>query len=302
MKANVEIDTNSGFCYGVIRAVTTAEKNLKSQKLYSLGAIVHNGSELKRLCDKGLQVIDHDRLKELKNVTVLIRAHGEPPATYSVAAQNNIRLIDCTCPVVLKLQKKIAQTEGQILIFGKKGHAEVNGLVGMAEGRAVVIENQADIDTLSPSVFTKPVNIFSQTTKDPIEFETICVYLRTKMESRELLTVHNTICRQVAERHSKLSQFAENHNVIIFISGKESSNGHVLYELCRNVNSRSYHIAALKEIKREWFRKGDSIGICGATSTPKWQLASCAKFLKIFLNNYLCRIIYNLIYGNYRRF
>lgn len=300
MRVNIEIDKDSGFCNGVVRAVRTAEQNLASHKeLYTLGAIVHNNSELDRLVKKGLKVIDKEQMARLSDTTVLIRAHGEPPSTYELARERNINLIDCTCPVVLQLQKKIADTSGQIVIFGKIGHAEVNGLVGRAEGRAVVVEN---IDQIEKVDFTRPVNIFSQTTKDPDEFELVCSKIRERMTDPSTLVVHNTICRQVAQRHSRLSAFAKNHNVIIFVSGKESSNGKVLYELCRQNNERSYSIQSLSQIERSWFKNGDSVGVCGATSTPKWQLTSCARFLKIRLKSYICSKFYSILYGNYSRF
>ncbi len=300
MRVNIEIDKDSGFCNGVVRAVRTAEQNLASHKeLYTLGAIVHNNSELDRLVKKGLKVIDKEQMGRLCGTTVLIRAHGEPPSTYELARERNINLIDCTCPVVLQLQKKIADTSGQIVIFGKIGHAEVNGLVGRAEGRAVVVEN---IDQIEKVDFTRPVNIFSQTTKDPDEFELVCSKIRERMADPSSLVVHNTICRQVAQRHSRLSAFAKNHNVIIFVSGKESSNGKVLYELCRQNNERSYSIQSLSQIERSWFKNGDSVGVCGATSTPKWQLTSCARFLKIRLKSYICSKFYSILYGNYSRF
>ena len=313
MRVKVEIDKNSGFCHGVIRAVETAEKNLSPDSslntlennsssktrghahLYSLGAIVHNGSELERLKAKGLEVIDIEQMKKLHNTSVLIRAHGEPPETYQIAKENRINLIDCTCPVVLQLQKKIRETPGQIVIFGKMGHVEVNGLVGQARRRAVVIGETA-ID------YTKPINIFSQTTKDPDEYEHVCAEIKSRMAPGVECTVHNTICRQVAGRHSRLAEFARSHNVIIFVSGKESSNGKVLFDLCKAANARSYNIQSLKQIDKEWFKNEDTVGICGATSTPKWQLDAASKFLKISLNNYICAKFYTLIYGNYRRF
>lgn len=289
MELNIEIDRYSGFCNGVVRAVKRAEENLSNKEnglLYSLGAIVHNNSELERLAKIGLRSIDSTQMQSLKNVTVLIRAHGEPPKTYQIAKENNIKLIDCTCPVVLQLQKRIEQTDGQIVIFGKNGHAEVNGLVGKAEGRSsgsvVVVENVDDVNTLSSSAidYSKPITIFSQTTKDPVEYRNVCQAIREKMHSPEQLTINDTICKQVVQRHSRLIEFAKNHSVILFVSGKESSNGHVLYELCRNHNSRSYQIESLQEIKKEWFTDGDSVGICGATSTPQWQLEQCATHLK----------------------
>lgn len=283
MRLTIEIDSESGFCYGVIRAVEKAESRLReSASLYSLGAIVHNNSELERLNKIGLEVIDTQKMKELSDTTVLIRAHGEPPATYKIAQENNIELIDCTCPVVLKLQDRIRQTyakhNGQIVIFGKIGHAEVNGLVGQTDGTAIVVDS---IESLGKIDFTQPVQIFSQTTKDPKEYEEVCSAIKEKIVlnggSLENFTVHNTICRQVAQRHSNLAAFAAKHSVIVFISGKESSNGKVLYEFCKSVNPRSYNIQNTGQIDPAWFHDGDSVGICGATSTPKWQLEGCAE-------------------------
>lgn len=283
MRLTIEIDTESGFCYGVIRAVEKAESRLReSASLYSLGAIVHNNSELERLNKIGLEVIDTQTMKELSDTTVLIRAHGEPPATYRIAQENNIELIDCTCPVVLKLQDRIRETyakhNGQIVIFGKIGHAEVNGLVGQTEGTAIVVDS---LESLGKIDITKPIQIFSQTTKDPKEYEEVCSAIKEKIEQTggnlEHFTVHNTICRQVAQRHKNLAAFAAKHSVIVFVSGKESSNGKVLYELCKSVNPRSYNIQSTDQIDASWFQDGDSVGICGATSTPKWQLEGCAE-------------------------
>ena len=285
MSLHIEIDPGSGFCNGVIGAVEKAEKKLKeSAKLYSLGAIVHNSSELERLNKIGLEVIDIEQMEKLSDTTVLIRAHGEPPATYELASKNNIALIDCTCPVVLRLQKKIRDTynsiPGQIVIFGKLGHAEVNGLVGQVNGDAIVVDK---IESLSKIDFTKPINIFSQTTKDPMEYEQICNAIKNKVKECgadvSKINIFNTICRQVAQRHQNLVDFAKNHSVVVFISGKESSNGKVLYDLCKSVNSRSYHIQTKDQIDSNWFKDGDSVGICGATSTPKWQLEGVADYL-----------------------
>ena len=286
MRLTIEIDSESGFCYGVIRAVQKAESRLReSASLYSLGAIVHNNSELERLGKIGLEVIDNKRMQDLSDTTVLIRAHGEPPATYKLAEKNNIFLIDCTCPVVLKLQDRIRETYskvgGQIVIFGKIGHAEVNGLVGQTNGNAIVVDS---LESLKAIDFTKPVQIFSQTTKDPKEYEEICNAIKERIiatgSSLEKLTVHNTICRQVAHRHTNLEAFARKHSAIVFISGKESSNGKVLYELCKSVNPRSYHIQTVDQIDPAWFTDGDSVGICGATSTPKWQLEGVSQKLQ----------------------
>lgn len=286
MRLSIEIDGESGFCYGVIRAVEKAEYCLKeSAALYSLGAIVHNNSELDRLNSIGLEIIDLEQMKQLRDATVLIRAHGEPPRTYAIAKENNITLIDCTCPVVLKLQARIRETyakhNGQIVIFGKIGHAEVNGLVGQVNGDAIVVDGAESLDKID---FTKPVQIFSQTTKDPKEYDEICSAIRERIVAAgsplENFTAHNTICRQVAQRHANLEAFAKRHSVIVFISGKESSNGKVLYELCKSVNARSYHIQTRSQIDPAWFNEGDSVGICGATSTPKWQLEGAAEYLK----------------------
>ncbi|MBR2478319.1 MAG: 4-hydroxy-3-methylbut-2-enyl diphosphate reductase, partial [Bacteroidales bacterium] len=233
MRLTIEIDEESGFCYGVIRAVQKAEMKLKeSSTLYSLGSIVHNNSELDRLNKIGLEVIDLEQMKNLSDTTVLIRAHGEPPRTYEIARENNISLIDCTCPVVLKLQARIRETyashNGQIVIFGKIGHAEVNGLVGQANGDAIVVDGVQSLEKID---FTKPICIFSQTTKDPKEYEEICEAIKERIVACGgpvgEFQIHNTICRQVAQRHTNLVAFAESHSVIVFISGKESSNGKV---------------------------------------------------------------------------
>lgn len=286
MRLTIEIDEESGFCYGVIRAVQKAEMKLKeSSTLYSLGSIVHNNSELDRLNKIGLEVIDLEQMKNLSDTTVLIRAHGEPPHTYEIARKNNISLIDCTCPVVLKLQARIRETyashNGQIVIFGKIGHAEVNGLVGQANGDAIVVDGVQSLEKID---FTKPICIFSQTTKDPKEYEEICEAIKERIVACGgpvgEFQIHNTICRQVAQRHTNLVAFAESHSVIVFISGKESSNGKVLYDLCKSVNPRSYHIQTRNQIDPQWFQDGDSVGICGATSTPKWQLEGVAKHLE----------------------
>ncbi len=286
MRLTIEIDEESGFCYGVIRAVQKAEMKLKeSGTLYSLGSIVHNNLELERLNNIGLEVIDFPQMKDLHDTTVLIRAHGEPPRTYALAQENNINLIDCTCPVVLKLQERIRNTykshNGQIVIFGKIGHAEVNGLVGQTNGEAVVVDS---VESLHKVDFSRPLQIFSQTTKDPKEYREICDVMKQKiMEaggSIENLKVHDTICRQVAQRHTNLMAFAKKHSVIVFISGKESSNGKVLYELCKSVNERSYHVQDVDQIDAGWFVESDTVGICGATSTPKWQLEGVAQYLE----------------------
>lgn len=310
----VDIDSNSGFCAGVIRAIGKAEEFLKERKgskLYSLGAIVHNDAELTRLVDKGLVTIDKEDLEEMVDAhgeSLLIRAHGEPPATYRLAESLGFKIIDCTCPVVLKLQQDIRkayethQTEGhgQIIIFGKPGHAEVLGLLGQTDDTAVVVENVFMLEDAVEKgliILDEPVKIFSQTTKSPAEYERLCARLEEMMASRcelsvekfkgrGLLEVHDTICSQVAKRHERLSKFALEHDVIIFVSGKASSNGKVLCDLCKSLNIRTYHIDNVSEIKREWFRADDKVGICGATSTPKWLLEEAAKHV-LELNKYV---------------
>lgn len=255
--------------------------------LYSLGAIVHNNTEIHRLNAKGLKIIDYDTFSSLHDCTVLIRAHGEPPATYAIAKKNRLHLIDCTCPVVLRLQKKIAETYdemkrigGRIMIFGKSGHAEVNGLVGQTDGTALVIENIKEIDALVKNGtldLSRPIVLFSQTTKDPKEYEALCNYLKSITSD---LRIFNTICRQVSSRHPHLMKFAAEHSVILFVSGRESSNGKILFELCRSVNPRTHLIENPTQIDPLWLHPDDFVGICGATSTPRWQLEEAAKLEK----------------------
>lgn len=291
----VDIDKNSGFCAGVIRAIGKAEEYLskgEENRLYSLGAIVHNDSELERLSKKGLVTIDKEDFDDMVGAAgevLLIRAHGEPPQTYERAEALGFEVIDCTCPVVLKLQQSIRdaytrQKEarcGQILIFGKIGHAEVLGLIGQTDGTATVIE---DIAMLEEAVadgridLNVPIEIFSQTTKSPAEYRNLCARLEEMME-RDILTVHNTICSQVATRHEGLSKFAYEHDIIVFVAGKASSNGKVLCDLCKSLNIRTYHIDSPAEIKREWFRADDKVGVCGATSTPKWLLEETSEHI-----------------------
>lgn len=283
----VTIDPHSGYCYGVVRAVEQADNYLENHSsLFSLGSIVHNGSEVERLHSKGLEVITYDRMKTLSNETVLIRAHGEPPATYKLARERNLTLIDCTCPVVLQLQKRIRLTHGELqknngslLIFGKTGHAEVNGLVGQTDGKAIVVENLQDLKqwlSIAQDRISYPIAVFSQTTKDPLEYDALGRYLKEVVRNLtgtdEQVSIHNTICRQVSSRHPNLQQFATEHDVILFVSGRESSNGHILCELCKRENPRTYMIEKTQEINPDWFQPEDAVGICGATSTPKWQL------------------------------
>lgn len=299
----VDIDANSGFCAGVIRAIGKAEEFLSSEacgdrKLYSLGAIVHNDSELNRLVSKGLVTIEREDLDNMsgsEGETLLIRAHGEPPQTYEKASSLGFGIIDCTCPVVLRLQKIIKETyrsqrdagEGQIVIFGKPGHAEVLGLIGQTDGTAVVVENLPMLEKAFADGLLKsgiPTHIFSQTTKSPSEYEELCQRLKDLTPDP---VIHDTICRQVATRHQKLSEFAMEHDVIVFVSGKASSNGKVLCDLCKTVNIRTYHVDSPSEIKREWFRADDKVGVCGATSTPKWLLEQAASEIASLNNNNL---------------
>lgn len=280
MKLDIEIDPGSGFCNGVVRAIDKAEQYLSDHRtLYSLGSIVHNSVELERLKKKGLIVLND--ISNLKDSTVLIRAHGEPPATYNKAIENNLELIDCTCPVVLKLQERVRKaweeisTEGgSIVIFGKRGHAEVNGLVGQTQGQAVVVESVEEISSLK---LEGKVALFSQTTKDPVEYRAIADAVLAVVPDAK---VYDTICRQVAHRHSALSDFAARHNVVLFVSGRESSNGKILFELCRSVNQNTHWLEGISDIDISWFKDGDKVGICGATSTPLWQLEDIFVYLQ----------------------
>lgn len=282
MRINAEIDPGSGFCHGVVRAVEQAENYLKySSRLCSLGAIVHNSVELDRLKAKGLEILTIGDVENLKDDVLLIRAHGEPPETYALARRNNLQVIDCTCPVVLKLQERVRETfermeecGGQVVIFGKKGHAEVNGLVGQTGGSAIVVSRQEDLEAVD---FSRPVALFSQTTNDPDDFRAIADRILARRPDAE---VYDTICRQVAHRHKSLVDFASSHSVIFFVSGRESSNGKVLFDLCKSVNPRTHWLEKPSQIEPEWLQDGDNAGICGATSTPKWQLE------EIFI--YLC--------------
>ena len=282
----VEIDDFSGFCYGVIRAIETAEKELsKNGVLFSLGEIVHNNVEVQRLERIGLSTIRHEDIKTIYPKKMLIRAHGEPPTTYEQAKKAKIEIVDCTCPVVLKLQERIRKAyedakkeNGVIVIFGKKGHAEVNGLVGQTENKAIVIESIEEIDKIDLS---KPIFLFSQTTKSIEEFEEIGKSITRKIENSGIdiagFKAYNTICHQVSGRKPHLQKFAEKHDVIIFVSGKQSSNGKVLYRACKDTNPNSYFVEHVSDIKTEWFKENNSAGVCGATSTPKWLMEEIAK-------------------------
>ena len=273
----IEIDNHSGFCFGVMRATTTAETELTShQPLYCLGDIVHNGQEVDRLTRLGLITIEHNEFENLNNVSVLLRAHGEPPRTYEIARRNNITIIDATCPVVLKLQQKIHQAytdhpEAQIVIYGKIGHAEVIGLEGQTNGSAIVIENENDIHKID---FSRPIILFSQTTKSIEGFNNLVNTIKEKLSTQNSIhfEYHDTICRNVANRIPNIRQFASQFDVILFVAGAKSSNGKVLYEECRSVNPRTHLLSSPDELQTTWLEEAQSVGICGATSTPKWLM------------------------------
>lgn len=280
----IEIDNGSGFCFGVTTAIKKAEEELaKGGKLYCLGDIVHNGMEVERLHHAGLITIDHEEMKELHGVKVLLRAHGEPPETYALAERNNIEIIDATCPVVLQLQKRIkrqyvSNPNAQIVIFGKNGHAEVLGLVGQTESKAIVVEKFDDVKHLKETGkldFSKNIYLYSQTTKSLDEFHRIIEYCQEHIVKGAEFKSFDTICRQVANRMPNIASFASKHDVILFVSGRKSSNGKVLFKECKSVNPNSYQIESAEEINRHWFDGMDTVGICGATSTPKWLMEEC---------------------------
>ena len=277
----IEIDEHSGFCFGVTRAITKAEEELaQSGHLYCLGDIVHNGREVERLKKLGLTTVEHADLDSLHDIKMLLRAHGEPPQTYMKAKEQNIRVIDATCPVVLNLQKRIRkayEAGGQIVIYGKNGHAEVVGLVGQTDGTAIVIENLEDAKRLDLS---QDIQLFSQTTKSLEGFREIVSYIETNMKDGAHFQYFDTICRQVANRIPNIMEFASRHGVILFVCGKKSSNGKVLYNQCLSVNPHTYMIDAPSEIDFNWFEGFDSVGICGATSTPKWLMEDCKKWIE----------------------
>lgn len=278
---NIEIDNESGFCFGVTTAIKKAEEELaKGAPLYCLGDIVHNGQECERLKKLGLITINHEEYAKLKNVKVLLRAHGEPPETYRIAEQNNIEIIDATCPVVLRLQKRIKQEynnnetdkEKQIVIYGKKGHAEVLGLVGQTNGEAIVIEK---IEEVAKIDLNKDIRLYSQTTKSLDEFRRIVLYIQQNISPDASFQYFDTICRQVANRMPNIRKFASSHDVILFVCGQKSSNGKILFHECKDINPRTYQVDNPEDIDMEWFKNAKSIGICGATSTPKWLMDKC---------------------------
>ena len=287
----ITIDDNSGFCFGVTTAIQTAERELQKGPLFCLGDIVHNGQEVERLDKLGLETIDYDDLRTLHNVRVLLRAHGEPPSTYHIAKRNNIEIIDASCPVVLHLQKRIRDTYqahhgkntgAQIVIFGKKGHAEVIGLEGQTNNTAIVIESIHDLDLLD---FTRPIYLFSQTTKSVEEFEQIVAEIkRRKAKGEEVVfEYHNTICRNVANRVKRLQDFARSNDVVIFVGGQKSSNAKVLYHNCLEVNSCTIFVSSALDLTPEILQQchnAERVGICGATSTPKWLMESVSEAIK----------------------
>lgn len=290
----VDIDAGAGFCGGVIRAIGTAEKFLEQNggTMYSLGSIVHNERELKRLENKGLHSIDKDALEEVstgEGNTLLIRAHGEPPEVYEQVRAKGFTLIDCTCPVVLKLQKDIREAyvaqrkkmpAGQILIYGKVGHPEVLGLLGQVGGDAVVIEHPEHLDDMQKEGmidFSRDICVFSQTTMGLEDYSRLKTSLAARMAGHASLEIHDTICSQVARRHGDLAKFALDHDVVVFVSGKHSSNGRVLSDLCHSCNPRTYDVCSAVDLRREWFRPDDRVGVSGATSTPAWLLEEVAQ-------------------------
>lgn len=287
MKKNitVEIDSNSGFCFGVVFAIKKAEEELvKGDKLYCLGDIVHNSHEVNRLENKGLQTIDHEDLRNLKQAKVMLRAHGEPPQTYQWAKENKIEIIDATCPVVLRLQQRIKKIyverespDLQIVIYGKIGHAEVNGLVGQTNGEAIVIESLADLDKVD---FKKDIRLFAQTTKSIDGLLKVVAEIEKTISPDVSFKYFDTICRQVSNRVPNILKFAARHDVILFVSGKKSSNGKVLFAECLKVNPNSYLIEGSAELDKDWVSDGSSVGICGATSTPTWLMEEVAAKIK----------------------
>jgi len=287
----VDIEPGSGFCFGVENAVKIAEESLREgETVYSLGEIVHNDIEVARLTGLGLRTIAYEEFENLRDCKVLVRAHGEPPSTYQKARENNIVIIDATCPIVQSMQEKIRKVadisrleKGQIVIYGKEGHAEVIGLMGAAGPRGILVTGKEDLGRID---FTRPVFLFAQTTISKVQYEVVAEIIRLNMEKvsaehpGNTLKVHNTTCRQVSGREPKLRDFSRQHDVIIFVSGRKSSNGRMLFEVCRKENLRSHFISAPEELRNEWFRDASSVGICGATSTPRWLIQEVAEIVK----------------------
>ena len=287
----IEIDQNSGYCFGVEFAIQMAEDELENgNELFCLGDIVHNSMEVERLHKKGLKIIDREQLLEIKDTKVLIRAHGEPPETYQIAIKNNIELIDASCPVVLKLQNRVkhaydqaVEKNGQVVIYGKKGHAEVIGLTGQTCDNAIIVMNEEDLDQID---YSRPVILFSQTTKSTAGFYALKVKIEERIKKVKGTLIetdfqaNDSICRQVSNREPQMERFSTQHDVILFVAGKKSSNGLALYNVCKKNNPRSYFIESEKDIQLEWINHSDKVGICGATSTPRWLMEQVEKALK----------------------
>ena len=284
----VTVDENSGFCFGVVYAIQMAEDELDATgSLYCLGDIVHNNMEVERLEAKGLKIIDHEQLSQLHDTKVLIRAHGEPPETYKTAIENNIQLIDASCPVVLKLQNRIrsgyeTKGDGQIVVYGKNGHAEVNGLVGQTKGEAIIANN---IDELDQIDFSKPVKLFSQTTQPTSGYRKMRDEIIRRMrevgnDENLSFEANDTLCRQVSNREPQLEMFASNNDLVVFVSGKKSSNGKVLFDVCKAVNPKSHFISVWDDFDPAWVKGAESVGICGATSTPMWLMEEIAEKIR----------------------
>jgi 4-hydroxy-3-methylbut-2-en-1-yl diphosphate reductase len=284
---NVTIDKNSGFCFGVVRAINTAESELdKSEKLFCLGDIVHNGVEVSRLEGRGLKIITHNEFRKMHDCKVMIRAHGEHPNTYSIAKKNNIELIDASCPVVLKLQQRIKRgydedrkTKGQIVIFGKLGHAEVIGLAGQTNEEAIIITKESDLDKID---YSRPIRLYSQTTMGTEYYNNIISIIKERAvvlnpDNKVDIIIHNTICRRVANRVQQIEEFAFMFEVIIFVSGKKSSNGMFLYGVSKSVNKNTYLVSDFTDLQKSWFDGFNTVGVCGATSTPMWLMKKVAK-------------------------
>ncbi|MEQ9442826.1 MAG: 4-hydroxy-3-methylbut-2-enyl diphosphate reductase [Cyclobacteriaceae bacterium] len=287
----VTIDKNSGYCFGVEFAIQMAEDEMEGeQQLYCLGDIVHNDMEVNRLYQKGLRIISREDLEKIHDCKVLIRAHGEPPETYQTALRNNIELIDASCPVVLKLQNRVKNAfdnmqtmEGQIVIYGQPGHAEVIGLTGQTRGKAIIVMKDEDLDKID---FTKPVTLFSQTTKSTQGFYRIKALIEERLQAAQnhldtvVFNANDSICRQVSNREPQLRRFSNEQDVIVFVSSKKSSNGKALYSVCRSENERSYFIANEEELETAWFDGATTVGVCGATSTPMWLMEQVANGIR----------------------
>ena len=277
----VEIDNESGFCFGVVRAINEAEGALQSGSIASLGDIVHNRVEVQRLEALGLQTISHEDIPTIAGKRMLIRAHGEPPRTYALAKEYGIEVIDATCPVVAALQRKVKEAYrkmqevgGTVVILGKRGHAEVVGLTGQVDEQAIVVESEDDLQVID---FSRPIYFLSQTTQSIEKFNYLAEIMRNKVVHEDLLTIDDTICRRVSSREKHLREFSRQHDVVIFVCGRKSSNGKVLYNICRQENEHSYNIEEAGELQKEWFEGVESVGVCGATSTPKWLMESIAE-------------------------